>query len=76
MNPTVAFPPATVQDCEENILEGAEMSTQLVSVGNPVPLPETTAPAGPVVGVRVRLLVGPAVTANVAVAESPAPAFV
>lgn len=76
MNPTVAFPPAIVQDGEENMATGTELSIQLVSVGNPVPLPETTVPIGPDVGVSTRPLVGPAVTAKVAVAESPGPAFV
>jgi hypothetical protein len=76
VNPTLAFPPATVQDGEDRTPAGAEMSEHVVSVVKPVPEPETTAPTGPDVGVSVRVVPGPTVTAKFALAESPAPAFV
>jgi hypothetical protein len=55
-----------------NKLEGEEESTQLRSVGNPEPVPDTTVPIGPEVGLSTKVLDGPAVTVNVAVAESAA----
>jgi hypothetical protein len=61
-----------VHEGEANKLEGLEESTQLVSVGNPEAVPETSVPIGPDVGVSSKMLVGPAVTVNVAVAESAA----
>lgn len=71
MNPTVALPPDMAHDGEANKLEGEAESTQLVSVGKSEPVPDTTVPTGPEVGLSTRALVGPAVTVNVAVAESP-----
>lgn len=57
---------------EANRAEGEEESTQLRSVGNPEPVPDTTVPIGPEVGVSTKVLEGPAFTVNVAVAESAA----
>ena len=59
-------------DGEANKPGGEEESTQLTSVGNPEPVPDTKVPIGPAVGVSTKVLVGPAVTVNVAVAESAA----
>jgi len=72
----LAFPPAMVQDGEDRIPDGAEMSEHVVSVVKPGPEPETTWPIGPDNGVSVKVLLGPTVTAKLALAESPAPAFV
>jgi len=77
VNPTVTFPPPViVQDAEARIVAGAALSTHIVSAVNPVPLPVTTIPAGPDVGVTVKVPTGPAVTVKDAKAESLAPRFV
>jgi hypothetical protein len=72
VNPTVALPPEIAHDGEANRLEGEEESMQLVSVGNSEAVPDTTVPIGPEVEVSTKVLIGPAVTVNVAVAESAA----
>ena len=76
VNPTVTTPPETKQDGEEVTLMGAEMIEQLVSDEKPAAEPVTNVPIGPDDGVRVRMLIGPAIAAKFAVAESPRPAFV
>jgi len=70
------LPPDATQDDEDKIVAGAEMREQLVSLGKPEAVPVTTAPTAPEVGVRVRMLIGPAIAAKSAVAESPRPASV
>lgn len=73
MNPTLAFPaPVIVQDGEDRIADGAAVSWQDVSVVNPVAKPVTAVPRPADVGVSVKVPGGPAVTAKLAVAESPA----
>jgi len=72
MNPILASPPVTmVHDGDDKIADGLAIRTHDVSVVNSVPSPVTTVPEGPEVGVRVRVPGAPAVTANVAVADSP-----
>ena len=70
------LPPEATQVGEDSILEGAERSVQLVSLGKPEECPVTTVPIGPLNGLRVRALTGPAIAAKFAVAESPGPPFV
>ena len=72
MNPTVALPPEIAHEGDANKPEGEEESTQLRSVGNPEPVPDTTVPIGPEVGLSTKALDGPAITVKVAVAESAA----
>ena len=72
MNPTVALPPEIAHEGEANKAEGEEESTQLRSVGNPEPVPDTTVPIGPEVGVSTKVLDGPEATVNVVLAESAA----
>jgi hypothetical protein len=57
---------------EANKPEGEEESTQLRSVGNPDPVPDTTVPIGPEVGDSTKVPVGPEITVKVALAESAA----
>jgi len=77
VNPTVKPPPPViVQDAEDRIVEGAALSTHVTSAVKPVPVPLTTAPAPPDVGVRSKVGVGPGDTVKLSVAESPEPAFV
>ena len=76
VNPTDTVPPETTQDGEEVILWGAEMIEQVVSDGKPEAEPVTNVPIGPDDGFRVRMLIGPAIAAKFAVAESPTPPFV
>jgi hypothetical protein len=69
-------PPKIVHDGEDSRPEGLEVSIQAVSVANSVAEPETGVPGGPDVGVSVRVSTVPELTVKVALAESPAPAFV
>jgi hypothetical protein len=72
----VTLPPETTHTGEDRMLKGAEMSVQLVSLGKPEDRPVTIVPIAPEAGVSVRVLIGPAIAAKIAVAESPAPASV
>lgn len=73
----MAFPPPEMMhDGADRIAAGTALSRQVVSTVNPVPTPVTMAPTGPDVGVSVKVPGWPAVTVEVAVAESPAPAFI
>jgi hypothetical protein len=65
-----------IQDGEDKMSKGIEVSMQLVSVENPAALPETTVPTGPERWFRAMLPIVPDITAKVWVAASPAPAFV
>jgi hypothetical protein len=69
-------PPVIVQDDEARTAEGAAVSTHVTSAAKPVPVPLTTVPVEPVIGVRVKVGTGPAETVKLSVAESPEPAFV
>jgi hypothetical protein len=69
-------PPATVQEGEDRMDDGAAVSRQVVSLVNPLALPLTTVPVDPDVGVTVNVIGGPDDTWKVAVAESLAPRFV
>lgn len=74
MNPTVAIPPEITHEDEANKPGGEEESRQLTSVGNEEEeeVPDTTVPTGPEVGISDKVLVGPAITVKVALAESAA----
>ena len=72
MNPTIACPPEIVHEGEVSKPDGEEESTQVASVGNSGAIPDTTVPIGPEVGASTRTPAGPAITVNVALAESPA----
>jgi hypothetical protein len=73
MNPILAFPPPEmVQDGEDRIAAGAAVTRHDTSVVKPVAKPETTVPTAPDVGVSAKVPGGPAVTAKLAVATSPA----
>jgi hypothetical protein len=65
-----------VQDGEDRIPAGEEVSIHAVSVANPLAVPTTGVPLGPDVGVSVKVPTGPTITENVWVAESVGPAFV
>jgi hypothetical protein len=73
----LAFPlPVIEQDGADRITLWVATSKHDVSDVNPVAWPVTTVPMGPDVGVSAKVPSGPAVTMNVAVAESPEPMFV
>ena len=77
MNPTATLPlPVIVHDGEDRIADGEAVSKHDTSLVNPVPLPLTTVPVGPNIGIRVNVPSGPAVTVKGAEAESRAPRFV